>query len=70
MFVFGFLVPVINNWAHAGGIAAGALAGLLLGYTERRREGSLARTLAAACLVATALVLAWAAATGVYYRFG
>ncbi len=70
MFVFGFLVPVINNWAHAGGIAVGALAGFLLGYTERRREGSLSRTLAAACLVATALVLAWAAATGVYYRVG
>ena len=70
MFVFGFLVPVINNWAHAGGIAAGALAGFLLGYTERRREGSLARTLAAACLVATALALAWAALTGVYYRVG
>jgi len=30
----------------------------------------LARTLAAACLVATALVLAWAARTGVYHRFG
>jgi rhomboid protease GluP len=70
MFVFGFLVPVIDNWAHAGGIAAGALAGLLLGYNERRREGSLARTLAAACLVATGLVLAWAAVTGVYYRLG
>jgi rhomboid protease GluP len=70
MFVFGFLVPVINNWAHAGGIAVGALAGFLLGYNESRREGSLARTLAAACLVATALVLAWAALTGVYHRFG
>ena len=70
MAVFGFIVPVINNWAHAGGILVGALVGFLLGYNERRREGSLSKTLAAACLVVTALVLAWAVATGVYYRFG
>jgi rhomboid protease GluP len=70
MAVFGFIVPVINNWAHAGGILVGALVGFLLGYNERRREGRLSKTLAAACLVVTALVLAWAAATGVYYRLG
>jgi rhomboid protease GluP len=70
MFAFGFIVPVINNWAHAGGIVVGALAGLLLGYNERRREGSLPKTLGAACLVLTVLVLAWAVMTGVYYRFG
>ena len=70
MFVFGFIVPVINNWAHAGGIVVGAVAAVLLGYTERRRESSLSKTLAAACLVVTALVLAWAAVTGVYYRLG
>jgi rhomboid protease GluP len=70
MFVFGFIVPVINNWAHAGGIVVGAVAAALLGYNERRREGRLSKTLATACLVVTALVLAWAAATGVYYRLG
>ena len=70
MAVFGFIVPVINNWAHAGGIGVGAVAAALLGYNERRREGGLSRALAAACLVVTALVLAWAAATGVYYRLG
>jgi rhomboid protease GluP len=70
MFVFGFIVPVINNWAHAGGIVVGAVAAALLGYNERRRESSLSKTLATASLVVTALVLAWAAVTGVYYRFG
>jgi rhomboid protease GluP len=70
MFVFGFLVPMINNWAHAGGIAVGALAAFLLGYNERRREGSLPKTLAAACLVVTVLVLVYATGTGAYYRFG
>jgi rhomboid protease GluP len=68
MFVFGFLVPVINNWAHAGGIGVGALVGFLMGYNERRREGSLAKTLAAVCVVVTALVLGWAVATAIYYR--
>jgi rhomboid protease GluP len=70
MFVFGFILPVINNWAHAGGIVVGAVAAALLGYNERRRESRLSKTLAAACLAVTALVLAWAAVTGVYYRLG
>jgi rhomboid protease GluP len=68
MFVFGFVVPGINNWGHAGGIAAGALLGYLLGYNERKRETAFARTLAALCLAATAVILAWAVLTSVYYR--
>ncbi len=70
MFLFGFAARGINNWAHAGGIATGALTALMLGYRERQREGSAAKTLAAVCLVVTVVVLAYAAATGVYYRFG
>ncbi|HLA40646.1 MAG TPA: rhomboid family intramembrane serine protease, partial [Candidatus Glassbacteria bacterium] len=38
IFVFGLLVPGINNWAHGGGMATGILCGLLLGYQENRRE--------------------------------
>lgn len=68
MFVFGFLVPGINNWGHAGGIAAGALLGYLLGYNERKRETAFARTLASLCLAATAVILAWAVLTSFYYR--
>lgn len=68
MFVFGFVVPGINNWGHAGGIAAGALLGYLLSYTERKREASIHNSLALLCLVGTAAVLAYAILTSLYYR--
>jgi len=68
MFVFGFVVPGINNWGHGGGIAAGALLGYFLGYDERKRESAYHKTLAALCLAATAVVLAWAILTSLYYR--
>jgi rhomboid protease GluP len=69
MFVFGFAVPGINNWGHGGGLVSGALAGYLLGYDERKRETAFHKTLAAACLAATGLILAWAVLTSLYYRF-
>jgi rhomboid protease GluP len=69
MFVFGFVVPGINNWGHGGGLVSGALLGYFLGYAERRRETAFHKTLAAACLVATGLILAWAVLTSLYYRF-
>ena len=68
MFVFGFVLPGINNWGHGGGIAAGALLGYFLGYDERKRESAFHKTLAALCLAATAVVLAWAILTSLYYR--
>lgn len=68
MFAFGLLVPGINNWGHGGGIAAGALWGFVLGYTERRRERPGHRALAFACAAGTALILAWAAGSALYYR--
>jgi rhomboid protease GluP len=68
MFVFGFAVPGINNWGHAGGIGAGALLGYLLGYTERKRETPFHRLLATLCLAGTAGILVWAVVTSFYYR--
>jgi len=69
IFVFGLLVPGINNWAHGGGMAAGGLRGLLLGYQENRRELLVHRLLGAACALATILVLLWGVTTAVIYRF-
>jgi rhomboid protease GluP len=69
MFVFGLIVPGINNWGHGGGLVAGALLGFGLGYHERKRETSFQKTLAAGCLVVTAAVLCWAVVSGIYYRF-
>lgn len=57
---FGFMVPGINNWAHGGGMAAGILLGLLLGYRERKRETAVHRWLGILCLFGTLFVLIWA----------
>ena len=57
--LFGFLVPGINNWGHAGGILGGAVAGFVLRYRERQMETLLHQILAAVCAVATLLSLGW-----------
>ena len=69
LFLFGLLVPGINNWGHGGGIVAGIILGLLLGYQERIRQNLVHKILAAICMVSTIGVLAWAIAFAFYYRF-
>jgi rhomboid protease GluP len=69
LFIFGLLVPGINNWGHGGGIVAGAILGFLLGYQEKRKESLLHRILAGFCVGLTLLVLGWAIASSIYYRF-
>jgi rhomboid protease GluP len=69
LFLFGFLVPGINNWGHGGGIVGGIILGYLLGYHERTRENLFHRSLATVCVVLTVAVLAWATLSSVYYRF-
>lgn len=62
--VFGLVVPGINNWAHGGGMVAGMLLGLLMGYDERIKENGVHRWLGGLCLTGTALVLFWAVLNG------
>jgi rhomboid protease GluP len=69
IFIFGFLVPGINNWGHGGGMAAGALLGFLLGYQEQAREQLWHVIVANICMLLTILVLAWAILTSILYRF-
>jgi len=69
IFIFGLLVPSINNWGHGGGMVAGAMLGFVLGYEEKRREHLIHRILAGLCVVATLLILLWAIGSGVYFRF-
>jgi len=59
IFIFGFIVPGINNWGHGGGMAAGAILAYLLGYKERNRENIQHKLLGTGCAVGTALLLAW-----------
>jgi rhomboid protease GluP len=69
IFLFGLLVPQVNNWGHGGGLVAGVLLGLLLGYNEKNTESLFHRFLAGMCLILTAMVLIWAVATGIFYKF-
>lgn len=58
IFVFGLLFPGINNWGHGGGLLAGALLGMVLGYNDRKRENSYHHALALLCGLATVAALA------------
>jgi rhomboid protease GluP len=69
IFLFGLLVPGINNWSHGGGLAAGTLLGFLLGYHEKKPERFFHNLLAGLCALLTILVLARAVISGIYYRF-
>jgi len=57
MFVFGFFMPSVNNWAHAGGFAGGFVAAEALSFAERRESPVL-------------LGLAWGSAVMVLVAFG
>jgi rhomboid protease GluP len=69
LFLFGIMVPVINNWGHGGGIAAGIGLGFLLGYQERKKENVFHKLLAGSCALITVLILGWAVLAGIYIRF-
>ena len=68
LFIFGFVVPGINNWGHGGGLLAGIGFGYLLGYQEKKRENLFHKMLAGTCALVTILVLVWAVSTTVYYK--
>ncbi len=70
LFLFGFIVPGIDNWAHGGGIIGGIVLGMLMKYEERKRETVRDRSLALLCAVATVGALGWALITGFLLRFG
>jgi rhomboid protease GluP len=55
LFLFGFVYPSIDNFAHLGGFVGGYLSGNLLGYDERQAEKSRHKTLAAIAIVLTIL---------------
>lgn len=67
IFLFGFMVPGINNWGHGGGMLAGALFGFLLGYGERSREKIGHKFLSMACMACTGLVLLWSVLNGTLF---
>ena len=66
IFVMGFLMPGVNNAAHAGGFLGGYLAALLLGYEGARPERGwhALAALGAAALTLAAFALALVTALG------
>jgi rhomboid protease GluP len=63
------LLPGIDNWAHGGGLIAGAAVSLVVGFSEHRPETLWHRLLGGALMAATVLILAWAVISALYYRF-
>ena len=55
LFIFGFLMAGINNFAHAGGFVGGYVSAILLGYNEKKPEISLHKTGAAVAIIATVI---------------
>jgi len=53
MFVFGLIMPRVDNWAHAGGFAGGFLAGRMLDPLKRERIDHL--LIAVVCLMLSVL---------------
>lgn len=36
--LFGFFIPNINNWSHAGGLIGGIILGWIFSYNDKRKE--------------------------------
>ena len=68
LFLMGFLIPFINNWAHGGGLLSGAILGFLLGYEEKSRENQVHRIIGTLCVIMTVLTLFWAVTSGIYLK--
>jgi rhomboid protease GluP len=62
MFVFGFIMPGVDNWAHAGGFAGGYLAAAVLDPLQREKPGHLFAALL--CLGATLLAIVASVVSG------
>jgi rhomboid protease GluP len=60
LFVLGFLMPGVNNVAHAGGFVGGFLTGLVLALAERRAETGFDQLMAVAAIGLTVVGFALA----------
>lgn len=72
MFVMGFFMSNVNNWAHAGGFAGGWIAATAMPASHEKREPLWMMLLALAllALTATAFVLSFVNVTSILLRPG
>ena len=68
LFIFGLLIPGINNWGHGGGLIGGALLGVAMGYHEIKKENITHKMFAQVIVAVTILILVWAIITGLIFR--
>ena len=63
---FGFIMPNVNNWAHAGGFAGGWVTGQLMGLSDEHREstGIIITALLLIAMTAVGIVLSFVSVTG------
>ena len=61
-FLFGLIMPGVDNWAHAGGFAGGYLVSAVLNPMTRERGDHM--IIALLCLLATLLSIVWSIVTG------
>ena len=54
-FGLGLVMPGVDNWGHLGGLVAGLLAAVVLGYEEKKRQ-TLAMHIAATLTLAFAAI--------------
>ena len=66
LFVFGFVMPGVNNWAHGGGFLGGWFAAHLMGFLDEQRESSRMIIACLALILATAggIVMSFVNVTG------
>jgi rhomboid protease GluP len=62
LFIFGFFMPGVDNWAHAGGFAGGYLTSKFLDPLQRERLDHL--IVALICLAVTAVAILFSLWTG------
>jgi len=55
LFILGFLIPGIDNFAHAGGFIGGYLSGAMFGFIESKKENRTHHLLALAAIAMTIL---------------
>lgn len=55
LFLFGFFMSRVNNWAHAGGFIGGWVAAQSMGFIDEKRESIAVHILAFALIALTAL---------------
>lgn len=69
IFLFGVLVPGINNYGHVGGMLVGALTAYLLGYQDRSPATIGQKWFSMGCVLVTGLVLCWSVINGLFFLF-